>query len=116
LDKKVALAGISDLFNVLLPSSIGQNLTFLLSRGSHSSKEGQKLANWQNIQKQHFRDSVEEAATPKHSVSPNFLEEQVVFSHPKHFKRTSQRKGPLQIQMESIMPVIPLKVTKAKQF
>jgi hypothetical protein len=38
------------------------------------------------------------------SVSPNFSEKQLAFSHLKEFKRTAQMRGPLQIQMESIVP------------
>jgi hypothetical protein len=48
--------------------------------------------------------TVERNATSKQLAFPNFLEKQVAFSHPKHFKRPAQMRGLLQIQMESIMP------------
>jgi hypothetical protein len=40
----------------------------------------------------------------KWSASPNFIEEQVAFSHLRQFKKTAQMRGLLQIQMESIVP------------
>jgi hypothetical protein len=48
--------------------------------------------------------TVERNATSKQLAFPNFLEKQVAFRHPKHFKRPAQMRGLLQIQMESIMP------------
>jgi hypothetical protein len=41
--------------------------------------------------------------TPEQLASPNFLEELVAFSHMRQFRRTTQMRGILKIQMGSIM-------------
>jgi hypothetical protein len=98
---EVALALTSDLFDVLLPYFVGQKSDFLGEASSASRDKTAKLIKSSEItvQRHSLRD-----ATPKQSASPNFLEEQVVFSYLRQFKMTAQMRGLLQILMESIMP------------
>jgi hypothetical protein len=46
---------------------------------------------------------------------PNFLEKQVAFSHPKHFKKTTQMRG-TSPDPNGVNYARPLEVKKAKRF
>jgi hypothetical protein len=108
LARKFTLALTSDLLDVLLPLLHKIKPDFLKEAVVFQEKLllalGDKMPNWQTLQRQLFRGTVQEDMTPEWLVSPYFLEGQIAFSHLRQFKSNTQMRGILQIYLKSIMP------------
>jgi hypothetical protein len=101
LARKVTLVLTSHLFAALLPFSVeqilvsGRSYDFLGEDTPDSERQSYQTGKIfrGNCSEKEFK----RAAPPSLSVTLNFLDGQVAFSHPRQFKRTAQMRGLLQI-------------------